>query len=170
MKVFLISLLVSFSINASAQVDSSDLQIPIRLSLKVKYWALIGAYPLSMRDSRFADTLRKCIGSGTALDSVSAGTIRAGRFLQFFQQLTAESSGATYKLLNDLLTSTQAQDGWSGLLQQLNSQIANGTQQQKAIAQWLKSKAQQMLSEKGAVSDNLIQAGIANLQAGIKID
>ncbi len=170
MKVFLISLLVSFSINANAQADSSDLQIPIRLNLKVKYWAMIGAYPLSIRDSRFTDTLRKCIGSGTALDSVSTGTIRAGRFLQFFQQVTAESSGATYKLLNELLTSTQAQDGWSGLLQQLNSQIANGTAQQKIIALWLKNKAQQMLSDKQAISDNLIQIGISNLLAGVKID
>lgn len=156
---YILILLLAFSFSANAQTDSSKLQLPIKLTLRVKYWALLGNY-LTV-SSPVADTALKCVGSGNVLDSISTGTIRAGRFLQFLQRWSSERGGEIYTDLDQLVTSTAAN---GGLIAQLNVHINNGTATQKAIASWLKSEVLKLIASLSAVNDERKTIGIQNLK------
>ena len=159
MKKILFIAFAFISLSLSAQIDSSNLQLPIKLTIKVKYWAIAGSYITNK--SAFSDTVLKCIGSGTQLDSLYTGTVRAGRFYQFFQRWVSDPVGANYTLLYEILNSTAAN---GGIYPQLNQFIANGTANEKKIAQWLKSQIQDLMTRHAAASDTQILKGIINLQ------
>lgn len=158
---YLVIVLIVFSFSANAQTDSSQLNLPIKLTLKVKIWKQIGYY-LTVK-SNFSDTVLKCVGSGNLNDSLSSGTIRAGRFVQFLEKWFGEESGTNYDLLNELATSTAAQ---GGLLPQLNVIINSGssTASQKQIAAWLKTQVQSLFTRKTAVGTERGTIGFQNLQ------
>ena len=137
--LFVIALFIGIS--ASAQ-DSS--RFNINLNLKQKSYALTKSYAdqfKQVQDVRFIDSLLLHMGSNSpaTADSLSISVWKAGRFLQFFLQVMDERAGPVFKYIDDLINSTQAANGYTGILQQLNQKINNNTVD-KPAATWLKGQ------------------------------
>jgi len=159
MKKILFAIGLLLSVSAFSQVDSSALQLPIRLSIKVKFWAIAGSN--LQTKSPFSDTALLCVGSGNNIDSIASGTVRAGRFLRAFEIFANSNCGDNYTSLHELINSNAAN---GGLIAQLNNYIQNGTLSQKRISAWLKKEVISIMNQHAVSNQLQITNGILNLQ------
>lgn len=157
---FFFFLLVLFSLNAAAQVDSADRTITVQLPVKgvVLYGTYIAEVP-SWKMRKIPDVLHPLIGTGTKPDSLVTVTVPANSLYSFINRILNERYGAIYPVAQSIFHNAPAITGYTGLFQQITVK-ANGNGSEKAAATWIRNRYLSYDSALQAFYNELYQKGV----------
>lgn len=144
--------LTAILFESKAQTDSSQLYLPFQM--KQKFAAdLVPDRAFKLEDARLIDTLNKAMGSGTHVDSVCTINLKVGTYLSLLEANSEWSVIGYYSEGTEFYTSPLTGNGYSGLIPTLDYYAANGTALQKAAAIWFRTKLNDLIARKQAVTN-----------------
>jgi hypothetical protein len=162
MKKLIAIILVAFTLQASAQEDTSKL--PVTITLKVKHIEYM-AYKLSqsntLADSRYRDSLIKYIGDGLDSNANVITNFQAGRVFTLVQNLLSEQANVSYSTIYELGNGSA---GYTGIVIQLIAKWANVNDPQKLTALWLYNNIAYWLGLGQSIMDGNFKGGLNWLQ------
>lgn len=160
MKKILFCLALLTSLHSFAQTDSASL--PITVQLPVKGWALMANYMSespAWADRKAPDVLALLIGSGTQLDSLSTGTLRAAQIISFVRRLKAERNGTIETVARSIFNNAPSITGYTALLTQIQAK-ANGAGPQKNAATYIVNQYNSYTQTLSDLYTQMIKSGI----------
>ena len=152
-KLFLFAAIL-FSLNASAQSDSTiesyaNNMLPLKLPVKaIALYAYYFSRNFSWDNRKAPDTYKALIGSGTKPDSLVNVTITAKDLTEFLNHLQGERHGAVAAYNNSIFNNIPSIPGYTSLVNQVVGISNTGNQNQKNGAQYV-------ITKYGAYSTNL---------------
>ena len=144
-KLFLFAAIL-FSLNASAQSDSTlesyaNNLLPLKLPVKaIALYAYYFSRNFSWDNRKAPDTYKALIGSGTKPDSLVNVTITAKDLTEFAQNLQGERYGAVAAYNNSIFNNIPSIPGYTSLVNQVVGISNTGNQNQKNGAQYVITK------------------------------
>lgn len=160
MKKIITIIAILFSLNVSAQTDSTaykdsvlnsyaNNQMPLVLPVKaISLYAYYYSRNFSWDNRLAPDAFKLLIGTGTKPDSLVHITLTAKQITDFAQNLQGERYGAVYNYARSIFENSPAISGYTPLITQLLTLGISGTQDQKNGFTYINTKY-------GAYSTNL---------------
>ena len=172
MKKILFLLAITFSISASAQLDSTATVDSIMNSWKlktltvrvpVKVIILHGSFAseiFNWNQRKLPDYYKPLIGSGTKQDSLVTINITGENLADFVDRLTGSRHGAISGLANSIFNNVPAIAGYTSLFTQVVT-LANGNGAQKNAAEYVVWRYNKYMATMTASTAEIYNRGLA---------